>query len=65
MYDPLKVENMYLHITLTVVFFVLSVPVIISAYKSSQVIGWQVYKRIGSSIELQSKEAHIIYLLIF
>lgn len=54
MYDPLKVENMYLHIALTVVFFVLSVPVIISAYKSSQVIGWQVYKRIGSSIELQN-----------
>ncbi|CAO3642408.1 unnamed protein product [Mucor hiemalis] len=53
-YNPLKVENMYLHIALTVVFFVLSVPVIISAYKSSKVIGWQVYKRIGSSIELQN-----------
>jgi hypothetical protein len=36
--------------------FFLSVPVIISAYKTAKIIGWQVYKKIGSSIELQSKK---------
>lgn len=52
-YDPLKLENMYLQIVLTIVLFLLSIPVIYSAYKSVKVIGWQIYKRIGSSIELQ------------
>lgn len=54
-YDPLKLENMYLQIVLTIVLFLLSIPVIYSAHKSVKVIGWQVYKRIGSSIELQRK----------
>ncbi|KAI8375798.1 hypothetical protein BD560DRAFT_391930 [Blakeslea trispora] len=52
-YDPLKLENMYLQIALTVVSAAFMVPIIISAYKVSKVIGWQVYKKIGSSIELQ------------
>lgn len=46
---------MRLQIGLTVIFFIISVPVIIAAYKTSKIIGWQVYKKIGSSIELQSK----------
>ncbi|KAI8368021.1 hypothetical protein EDC96DRAFT_506080 [Choanephora cucurbitarum] len=52
-YEPLKQENMHFQIALTVIFAVLTVPVIFSAHKSSKVIGWQVYKKIGSSIELQ------------
>jgi hypothetical protein len=46
---------MHLQIALTVISFVLSVPVILTAYKSAKIIGWQIYKKIGSSISLQSK----------
>ncbi|KAG2211647.1 hypothetical protein INT47_008744, partial [Mucor saturninus] len=52
--NPLKKENLHFQIGLTVAFFVLSVPVILSAYKSSKIIGWQVYRKIGSSIDLQN-----------
>jgi hypothetical protein len=58
-------ENLKLQIALAVTFFLLSIPVIISAYKSSKVIGWQVYKKIGGSIELQSKFCVIIRALFF
>ncbi|KAI8076680.1 uncharacterized protein B0P05DRAFT_135377 [Gilbertella persicaria] len=53
-YDSLKLENMHLQIAMTVVMFALFGPVILSAYKTSKIIGWQVYKKIGSSIELQN-----------
>ncbi|GAA5806765.1 hypothetical protein MFLAVUS_000113 [Mucor flavus] len=52
-FDSLKLENMRLQIALTVVFFLLSIPVIIAAYKSSKEIGWEVYKKIGSSNHLK------------
>ncbi|KAG2211429.1 hypothetical protein INT46_004717 [Mucor plumbeus] len=53
-FEELKVENKNLQIALTSILFFLSVPVIISAYKTAKIIGWQVYKKIGSSIELQN-----------
>jgi len=54
-FDELKEENKNLQIALTSTLFFLSVPVIISAYKTAKIIGWQVYKKIGSSIQLQSR----------
>ncbi|KAL9560102.1 hypothetical protein PS6_000436 [Mucor atramentarius] len=53
-FDELKEENKNLQIALTSILFFLSVPVIISAYKTAKIIGWQVYKKIGSSIQLQN-----------
>ncbi|KAI9344748.1 hypothetical protein BD770DRAFT_397419 [Pilaira anomala] len=53
-FDTLKVENLHLQIALTVILFILVIPVIIAAYKSSKIIGWQVYKKIGSSIQFKS-----------
>ncbi|GAA5796909.1 hypothetical protein HPULCUR_002287 [Helicostylum pulchrum] len=44
---------MRLQIALTVVFFLLSIPVIIAAYKSSKEIGWEIYKKIGGSNHLK------------
>ncbi|OBZ87801.1 hypothetical protein A0J61_04150 [Choanephora cucurbitarum] len=58
-YNPLKLENMHFQIALTVIFAVLTVPVILSAHKASKVIGWQVYKKIGSSIEMQGKLVYV------
>ncbi|KAI9273440.1 hypothetical protein EDC94DRAFT_194882 [Helicostylum pulchrum] len=52
-FDSLKLENMRLQIALTVVFFLLSIPVIIAAYKSSKEIGWEIYKKIGGSNHLK------------
>ncbi|KAG2236072.1 hypothetical protein INT48_006088, partial [Thamnidium elegans] len=52
-FDSLKLENMRLQIALTSVFFLLSIPVIIAAYKSSKEIGWEIYKKIGSSNHLK------------
>lgn len=56
-FEPLKLENMRLQVVLTIIFFILSVPVIIFAYKSAKIIGWQIYKKIGSSIALQGMQA--------
>ncbi|OAD03702.1 hypothetical protein MUCCIDRAFT_163257 [Mucor lusitanicus CBS 277.49] len=53
-FDELKQENKNLQIALTSILFFLSVPVIVSAYKTAKIIGWQVYKKIGSSIQLQN-----------
>ncbi|KAK4515744.1 uncharacterized protein ATC70_010697 [Mucor velutinosus] len=52
-FDELKEENKNLQIASTSILFFLSVPVITSAYKTAKIIGWQVYKKIGSSIQLQ------------
>ncbi|CEP11837.1 hypothetical protein [Parasitella parasitica] len=53
-FEVLKIENKNLQIALSTTLFLLSVPVIISAHKTAKIVGWQVYKKIGSSIELQN-----------
>lgn len=56
----LKQVNLNIQIALCVVEFLLMIPTLFTAYKVIKDIGWQVYKKIGSSIELQSKEKFTI-----
>ncbi|KAI9273435.1 hypothetical protein EDC94DRAFT_194606 [Helicostylum pulchrum] len=49
----LKQVNLYIQIALCCVEFLLMIPTLYTAYKVIKEFGWQVYKKIGSSIELQ------------
>ncbi|KAI8638936.1 hypothetical protein BD408DRAFT_422324 [Parasitella parasitica] len=64
-FEVLKVENKNLQIALSTTLFLLSVPVIISAYKTAKIIGWQVYKKIGSSIELQNMYQNVQWFALW
>jgi hypothetical protein len=47
--------NLYIQISLSCVEFVLLIPTLYTAYKVIKDFGWLVYKKLGSSIELQSE----------
>jgi hypothetical protein len=50
----LQKVNLYIQISLCCVEFVLLIPTVYTAYKVIKDFGWLVYKKLGSSIELQS-----------
>lgn len=58
-----QLVNLYIQITLSCVEFILLIPTLYTAHKVVKDFGWLVYKKIGSSIELQSKKGINYYLL--
>lgn len=61
--EPLKYTNLYLLIALSCISF-LAIPVTFySAIKVAKDFGWDVYKKIGSSIKIQGKLYFSFYLL--
>ncbi|CAO3642893.1 unnamed protein product [Mucor hiemalis] len=50
---PEQLINLYIQIALSCVEFVLLIPTLYAAYKVVADFGWLVYKKLGSSIELQ------------
>jgi hypothetical protein len=51
--DHLRVINQYLQIALAIVIFILTFPTIYIAHKVTKDLGWGVYKKIGSSLEIE------------
>lgn len=52
---PEQLINLYIQIALSCVEFVLLIPTLYAAYKVVADFGWLVYKKLGSSIELQRR----------
>lgn len=54
-YDTLRLINQYLQIALSVAIFLLIFPTFWVANRITKDFGWDVYKKIGSSIKIQGK----------
>lgn len=55
-YDTLRLINQYLQIALSVAIFLLIFPTFWVANRITKDFGWDVYKKIGSSIKIQGKQ---------
>ncbi|CAO3625549.1 unnamed protein product [Mucor fragilis] len=52
-YDKLRLINQYLQIALSVIIFLFIFPTFWVANRVTKDFGWDVYKKIGSSIKIQ------------
>jgi hypothetical protein len=55
-YNTLRLINQYLQIALSVIIFLFIFPTFWVANRITKDFGWDVYKKIGSSIKIQGKQ---------